>query len=467
MLCLDVRFTIRHSVSAEKPKRLKSSRKYVIIDPLNGKGHETEVLRMKITTEYHLGGKYDVIVCGGGPSGVAAAISSARNGAKTLLVEQGGCLGGFWTRGLLTWLIDTFDKGALLDEVMERLEKNADGKKFPDISRFTADSEKTKLEFERMCRESGVDMLYHTFVSGAVTEQGRVKAILSESKSGRVYFEASVFIDATGDGDLSYFCGASYEIGNEDGATQPMSLVAHVDGVTVNGTPYDSRYTPNKEAKARILADMANAGVAPSYRSPLIAVLSETYNTLGFMVNHEYGCGLNARDLTEGTIHAREEIHAIVDGLRNHGGIWKDLRVCATADMIGVREGRRINGLYKVTADDVIAGREFEDGICTVTFNTDIHALRPEKDKAFEVKYGRNHPPYQIPLRALISADLDNLMMAGRCISGDFAAHASYRVGGPAFRTGEAAGICAAYCVKNGILPKEAVTKIVLPGTRL
>ena len=412
---------------------------------------------MNITIEYHFGGEYDVIVCGGGPSGVAAAISSARKGAKTLLIEQGGCLGGFWTQGLLTWLIDTFNKGALLDEVMERLEKNADGKKLPNISRFTADSEKTKLEFERLCKEAGIDILYHTFVSDAVTDQRKVKSVLTESKSGHVYFDANVFIDATGDGDLGYLCGASYEIGNEDGSTQPMSLVAHIDGVMINGTPYDSRYTSNKEAKARILADMAESGIVPSYRSPLLAVLSEKYNTLGFMVNHEYRCGLNAKDITEGTIHAREEIHAVTDGLRTLGGIWKDLRVTATADMIGVREGRRIKGIYKITADDVASGRTFDDGICTVTFNTDIHSLLPNKNKAFEVKYGRDHPPYQIPLRSLISADLDNLMMAGRCISGDFAAHASYRVGGPAFRTGEVAGICAAHCATNGILPRDAI----------
>ncbi|MBQ2735072.1 MAG: FAD-dependent oxidoreductase [Clostridia bacterium] len=412
---------------------------------------------MKVTTEYHFGGKYDIIVCGGGPSGFAAAVSSARKGARTLLIEQGGCLGGFWTQGLLTWLIDTFDKGSLLDEVMERLERNADGKKFPNISRFTADSEKTKLEFERMCKESGVDILYHTFVSDAVTDQRSIKSVLTESKSGHVYFDATVFIDATGDGDLGYLCGASYEIGNEEGVTQPMSLVAHVDGVTISGTAYDSRYTPNKEAKARLLEDMANADIVPSYKSPLIAVLSEKYNTLGFMVNHEYGCGLNAKDITEGTVHAREEIHTVADRLRKYGGVWKDLRVTATADMIGVREGRRIKGLYKITADDVAEGKTFDDGICTVTCKTDIHALRPEKDKAFERKYGTTHPPYQIPLRSLISADFDNLMMAGRCISGDFAAHASYRVGGPAFRTGEAAGVCAAYCVENGIFPRDSI----------
>ena len=416
---------------------------------------------MKITTEYQFGGKYDVIVCGGGPSGFAAAVSSARKGAETLLIEQGGCLGGFWTRGLLTWLIDTFDKGALLDEVMERLEGSADGRKFPDISRFTADSERTKLEFERMCKESGVDILYHTFVSGAVTDQRRIRSVLTESKSGHVYFDATVFIDATGDGDLGYYCGASFDIGNEDGVTQPMSLVAHVDGVTISGTPYDSRYAPNKEAKSLLLEDMAASGVSPSYKSPLIAVLSEKYNTLGFMVNHEYGNGSNIKDITEGTLRAREEIHTIVDKLRDHGGMWKNMHVTATADMIGIREGRRIKGLYRITADDVAEGRSFDDGICTVTFNTDIHSLRPEKDKAFEQKYGIKHPPYQIPLRALVSADVDNLMMAGRCISGDFAAHASYRVGGPAFRTGEAAGVCAAYCAKKGILPSEAVGMLI------
>ncbi len=413
---------------------------------------------MKITLDYEFGGKYDIIVCGGGPSGFAAAVSGARQGKKVLLLEQGGCLGGFWTRGLLTWLIDTFDKGAFLDEVMDRLEKNADGKRLQHISRFTADTEKTKLEFERMCKEAGVDILYHTFVSDAVVEDRRVRSVLTESKSGHLYFESEVFIDATGDGDLGYHCGASYEIGNESGVTQPMSLVAHIDGVNISQTSYDSRYVKNKEAKAKILDDMKSAELSPSYKSPLIAVLSEKYNTLGFMVNHEYGSGLDTKEITSSTIEAREEIHRIADGLKAGGGVWKELRVTATADMIGVREGRRIKGLYKVTVEDVIAGRAFDDGVCTVTFNTDVHALSAKQNAGFEGKYGRNHPPYQIPLRALISADLDNLLMAGRCISGDFVAHSSYRVAGPAFRTGEVAGAYAACCVEKGVLPSVMIS---------
>ena len=412
---------------------------------------------MKITHEYKFGGKYDVIVCGGGPAGTAAAISSARAGARTLLIEQGGCLGGFWTRGMLTWIIDSFDKGDFWEEVMSRLEKNADGRRLPHMSRFTADTEKTKLEFERMCKESGVDILYHTFISDAVADNDTVKAVLTESKSGHVYFEADAFVDATGDGDFAYLLGADYELGNEEGNTQPLSLVAHVDGADISHTPYDSRYSSDKGAKARILEDMKRSGVEPTYRSPLLAVLSEKYNTVGFMANHEYGSALDARVITDSTLDGREEIHRIVDALREGGEMWKNLHVTATADMIGVREGRRIKGLYTLTSDDVRLGSSFDDGICTVTFNTDVHAMKADGKTAIESKYGNLHPPYQIPLRALVSADFDNLLMAGRCISGDFVAHASYRVGGPAFRTGEVAGAYAAYCAVNVLSAHNAI----------
>ena len=175
------------------------------------------------------------------------------------------------------------------------------------------------------------------------------------------------------------------------------------------------------------------------------------------MANHEYGSALDARVLTDSTLDGREEIHRIVDALREGGEMWKNLHVTATADMIGVREGRRIKGLYTLTSDDVRLGSSFDDGICTVTFNTDVHAMKADGKTAIESKYGNLHPPYQIPLRALVSADFDNLLMAGRCISGDFVAHASYRVGGPAFRTGEVAGAYAAYCAVNVLSTHKAI----------
>lgn len=409
---------------------------------------------MQITREYAHGGNYDVIVCGGGPAGTAAAIACARRGVKTLLLEQGGCLGGLWTRGLLTWLIDTFEKGPLLDELMEQLTAYADGKAFPAMPRFTADTEKTKLVLENLCQQSGVELRYHTLVTGAVCREGKLSAVLTESKSGPQCFSGTVFVDATGDGDLGCFAGADFALGNEAGKTQPLSLIAHVGGVDKSAFgSYDSRYVKSKETKQRLLADMARSGIAPSYNAPLLAVLSDKYETYGFMANHEYASGQDADQITQATLRGRQELHKIADALREQGGIWKDLRITATGDMIGVREGRRLKGLYRVCAEDVRAGQQFPDGICTVGFMTDIHKLSGDMPPESRKKYGKDHPPYQIPLRSLISGDVENLLMAGRCISGDFVAHASYRVAGPAFRTGEVAGLLAAYCVQNGKLP--------------
>ena len=409
---------------------------------------------MEITRHYNEVEGYDVIVCGGGPAGVAAAVASGRKGAKTLLLEEGGCLGGFWTRGLLTWLIDTEHKDGLLNEVMDRLEQTADGKRLTTPLRFTANTEKTKLFFETLCMEAGVEVLYHTKICDAVVKDRRITHVLTESKSGPIAYGASFFVDTTGDGDLGFFAGASFDLGNEHGNTQPMSLLCQIGGVKCEDLiRFDSR--KSKNTKPNMLSELARAGITPSYRAPLLAVLSEEYETFGFMVNHEYRSGLSAKEISEGTLCARRELHQIVDGLRSLGGIWENVHITATADAMGVREGRRIHGLYTVTKEDVYAGRQFEDGICTVYFGTDVHSLKPGQSAFDSHIYGNKHAPYQIPLRSLIAKDLHNLLMGGRCISGDFVAHASYRVAGPAFRTGEAAGALAAFCATKAIVPAE------------
>jgi hypothetical protein len=352
----------------------------------------------------------------------------------------------------LTWLIDTEHKEGLLNEVMDRLEAEADGKRLTTPLRFTADTEKTKLFFETLCLEAGVEILYHTKICDAVVKDGRITHVLTESKSGPVAYGAKFFADTTGDGDLGYFAGASFDLGNEEGRAQPLSLICQIGGVNAEDlVPFDSR--KSKNTKPKMMEELARAGVSPSYRAPLLAVLSEEYQTFGFMVNHEYRSGLSAKDLSEGTVSARRELHRVVDGLRSLGGIWENVHITATADAIGVREGRRIHGLYTVTKEDVYAGRQFSDGICTVYFGTDVHSLKPGKSAFDSHIYGNKHAPYQIPLRSLISKDCSNLLMGGRCISGDFVAHASYRVAGPAFRTGEAAGALAAYCAKTGNAP--------------
>ena len=170
-----------------------------------------------------------------------------------------------------------------------------------------------------------------------------------------------------------------------------------------------------------------------------------------------------AGQITDATIRARREVHKIVADLRKIGGPWKSLAVVATAEQIGVREGRRVHGRYKVTAEDIVAGKKHADAACRVNFGFDVHNVRPDsegpwKDEiAAEVARYRKAgaKPYDSPLGALIAADVDGLMIAGRCISGDSFAHSSYRVTGNAVPMGEAAGLASTVSLKQGRLPHE------------
>ena len=171
--------------------------------------------------------------------------------------------------------------------------------------------------------------------------------------------------------------------------------------------------------------------------------------------NHEYGySGLDAGQVTQATLHARGEVHRIINALRALGGAWAGIRIVATADHIGVREGRRIHGAYTVTAEDLLSGRRHPDAVCTVNFPVDVHATSQAHGAGYGNE-GTRSRPYDIPLRALIARDVDNLLMAGRCISGDFLAHASYRVTGNAVPLGEAAGRLAAQAALAGRSPAE------------
>jgi hypothetical protein len=199
-----------------------------------------------------------------------------------------------------------------------------------------------------------------------------------------------------------------------------------------------------------------DAGVVPSYSSPTLRHLHSGIFSL--MTNHEYGVSaFDAGQITEATIRARAEVHAIVQALRKAGGPWKDLAVVATAEQIGIREARRIRGRYAVTADDVVNGTRHADAVCSAKFGFDVHDIYPDGNLPEEVKRYRSAgaKKYDIPLAALVAADVDGLMMAGRCISGDFLAHSSYRVTGNSVPMGEAAGKTCAASVRKGVMPHE------------
>lgn len=400
----------------------------------------------------------DVIVCGAGPAGIAAAITAARAGAKVRVFEWRGCLGGVWTAGLLGYLLD-FDKPGFNQELLKRLEER-DMRRGTSKGSVCYEPEGMKLLLEEMFVEAGVKFQLHTRVSAAYREGKRLTTAVTESKSGRQAWRAPVFIDTTGDGDLAALAGCSFEYGEAEACPcQPMSLNALLVCKDAEAlAAYIHKSDPSKAdgiAKDALLAEIQRTGHFPSYSKPTLWQVRD--DLLLVMMNHQYGVPcFDAAKITEATVQARAELHKIVNGLRKLGGPWEGLQIAATAEQIGVRDGRRIAGRYVVNKEDLIAGARYDDAVVRPTFPVDIHALSKEANKkAAYSNAGVKVKPYDIPLRALIAKDVDGLMMAGRNISGDFIAHASYRVTGNSVAMGEAAGVTAALAALSERLPHE------------
>lgn len=425
--------------------------------PATPPGHFAEPAR-----EIPLTNDADVIVCGAGPAGVTAAITAARAGAKVRLFEWRGCLGGIWTAGLLGYFLD-FNKPGFAKELREKLDARDARANSHSTSRFCYDPEALKLLLEELCVDAGVTFQYHTKVSAAFKEGHRLTTIVTESKSGRQAWKAPAFIDTTGDGDLGFQAGCGFEIGMaEDCPCQPMSLNALLlvkDPEALRefirfGEPKPGENSDG-DKKKRIKDVLVSTGHYPSYASPTMWHVRD--NLVFAMMNHEYGIkAWDAAEITAATVRARAEMNLMVSNLRKLGGPWEGIQIVATAEQIGVRDGRRIKGRYTVLKDDLAQGARHDDAVTRVTFGIDVHALSAEHNKQHAIMPKElKMQPYDIPLRALIAKDVDGLMMAGRCISGDFIAHSSYRVTGNAVAMGEAAGVTAALAALSKRLPHE------------
>lgn len=404
------------------------------------------------------GGEYDVIVAGGGPAGISAAVSFARLGKRVMLLEAHGCLGGIWTSGLLSLVID-FARSPLALEITRRLD--ALGARYPrraDIndSNYLYEPEYMKFVCEELCREAGVRFQLHTSVVAAETAGRNIVAAETESKSGRQRWTAPLFVDATGDGDLAARAGCGFERGGDKPGDpdQPASLVglAVVDEnaglapfVINDAFNFDGGGEAKTNAKKAFLQELRRVGVEPSYAAPTLFRVRRGLYAL--MANHEYGVPVDdAAAITEATVRARRELVTLARALETRGGpVWRNFRLVATAEQIGHRGARRILGRYRLTRADVLEGRRFEDGIASCGFGVDIHTTRYGDRLDGEVITDPSHrkdgnfvqPVYQIPLRACRAKDLDNLYMVGRCISGDFGSQASYRITGAAVAMGE------------------------------
>ena len=386
----------------------------------------------------------DVLVCGGGPSGCAAALYAARAGAKTMLLENLPFLGGVWTAVGVSHLIAGRGHDGLNAEIHQRLPVHQ------TFGRNIYLIEDMKLLLDEMMAEAGVETRFYTRAMSVAKEGSLVRGVFTASKSGFEFIPARVVIDTTGDGDVAAAAGCQFEMGREfDGKTQPVTLFGTIGGY--RGQP----------AKGQPLLEiLAKGGWRPSYPPITLFPQPGQPGVFQLMATQFYGVdGTDAGDLSRAEVQGRQEIRKCVEVFREHGGDdWKDVYLIATGPAIGVRETRRIRGRYYLTWEDLDQGARFEDGITEIASGSNIHPV----DDPYEAPPDGLPPsprfrvrPYQIPFRCLTAADLDNLLMAGRCISGDCYALGSYRLTGNVVRTGEAAGLAAAMATEQGITPAE------------
>lgn len=388
----------------------------------------------------------DVLVVGGGPAGVGASLAAARSGMRTLLVERYGCLGGIWTAGLLNPYFDAAEKGGIATEIIDRLHRYDNDSAVQEwhgtsMIANVFNYESMKYVLDSMAHEAGVRCLLYTHAVGTIMEENRVRGVVVENKSGRAAILATVVIDSTGDGDVAYHAGCQYELGRtSDGLLQPMTLQFKVAGFE---WPDDKYHVLRKFNRPEDIAEI------PFAKFAAVPVPGEPATTAIMWTHIHDTDGTNADDLTYAVTEGRRQVHQAMRLLRSASEVLGAGVLTETAMQVGVRETRRIIGEYYLELDDVVEGRTFDDGICRVTFNVDIHVPGGVELKATPVK------PYEIPYRCLVPKEVDQLLVAGRCISGSHEAHGSYRVTGNCVAMGQAAGVAAGRAVVEGTHVRE------------
>lgn len=394
----------------------------------------------------------DVLVVGGGPAGYCAAVAAARQGARTALVERYGCLGGLATGGLVLYMDGIFDPagrrvmGGLCWETMQRL-LAYDGLAQDSPTRLHVDSEWLQVVADRMCHDAGVHLWFHAWAAGAHVQDGRVAGALLETKSGRQAILARICIDATGDGDLAASAGTAFDMGY-----QRIGLNLKVGGVDRERWQAFNRQEPERaRAMQRTLLDDGGVRLSPNttphsdmgvYWINILGLDKRDGTTFSASSDvHELFAGqlsaIDVRDLSYVQYELRQRIARSLAFYKANAPGFEDVRLLAIAPQLGVRESRRIRGVYELTEADVRTQRVFDDTI-------GLHGLSFAGG-------GLIHLPY----RSLVPEAVDGLLTAGRCVSTDHWTMQAVRLIPPAMVTGEAAGVAAALCVQAGCQPRQ------------
>ena len=429
-----------------------------------------------------LAGDTDVLVVGGGPAGLGAAMGAAQAGARVVLAERYGFLGGNATAALVMPLMSFHTatpqkekKGATtllptdhgpgeaiiagaLKTLLEKLVK-AGGAIEPSLATgyvVPFDPEWFKLIALEMLDEAGVQFLFHSFASGVLGKDG-VEGVVFETKSGPLAIRARVTVDCTGDGDVAVQAGAPSEVGRADGLVQPVTLMFRV--VEFQRQQFESYVTQNPKQWRGVhgLWDLVReATEAGELRLPREDILF-------FATPHEQEVSVNSTrvtrilgtdvwDLSYAEWASRKQMRQIAEFLRRYVPGFEKSYVAQSGVQVGVRETRRVLGEYQLTADDVLSARKFDDAIARGSYPVDIHNPTGTGTVLKRLPPGE---AYDIPLRCLMPKNVEGLVVAGRCISGTHEAHSSYRVMPIVMATGQGAGACAALAARRGVMPRN------------
>ncbi len=425
---------------------------------------------------------YDVVIAGGGVAGTMAAVAAARNGARTLLVEETGQLGGSLTT-CGTGPMMTFHAGdkqvimGLGEELVSRLkEKNLSPGHTMDSTGYTYtvtpfDTEGMKRELELMLLESGAEVLYHAKVVSCEVRDARMETLTVASMGYLIDVSADVFIDASGDAVLLKLAGVGVSSGRkEDGVNQPMTMNFKLSGVDiplirdimekhVELFPFLSQHEKGLEKKASRLSfsgfqDIMKEAIASGELDidRDIVLCFETNNLNEVIVNMTRIHGLDPLDpfdISKAESEGRRQVWEMYHFLKKHIPGFSDAVLLTSGPRVGVRSSGRMIGVYSITAEDILSETKFPDGIACCGYPIDIHSDGAETKSTF-LRWGGY---YSIPYRCLINDRVCNVMAAGRDISSTFEAHASLRLSPCCTATGQAAGTAAAIAVKNGVLP--------------
>lgn len=399
-------------------------------------------------------GQYDVVVAGGGPAGIAAAIAAARSGARTALVERYGFLGGMATAGLVT-PISEFNKhgqriiGGIPWELAERMHALGGAVLDYPIGNVPFDPEVYKLTAQRMVLKAGVTLFLHTLLVGVHTVDGEVTAMFVAGKQGVACIGGRMFIDCTGDGDLAVMAHMPMQPSCEDAAAlQPATLCFRLAGVDtqrlekLNPREANTRYFNDRIADK--LTQLRQAGVSvPLFGGPWFCTVLHD-GVVNVNMTRASAHPTNTEEATTAECALREDTFRFVALLREHFDEFRNCYLMMTAAQAGYRESRRLAGVHILTGEELLAATPFEDAIARSAHPVDIHHA---KDSGQSVQF-LNEAGY-IPYRSMIADRFANILVAGRCISADRTALASIRVQAPVMAVGQAAGTAAALCIRR------------------